>query len=203
MTTPTKKKNLCGPVKALVVILAVITLLLLLALFSREQTVKSLKDEKAALKQTNSELQQTLGDGQKMSLAQRLGTAGIDTLNLWKFENEGCQEPYCRLTRVEIEGVEDFVEMKKGLERWKGYTMTFVTPSEDTEVSKAEGSSCEAFAIEGGAVVPINTELLADVEKKLLRAGTEKKQIEITVFETEYDTISCDTPAHVLNVHPE
>lgn len=202
MPTPTKKKNSCDSTKVLVIILGVITLILLFALFTREQTVKSLKDEKDVLKQTNYELQQTLDDGKKMSLAQRLGAAGIDTLNLWKFENEGCQEPYCRAVRVEVEGVEDFSSMIKGLQRWNGYTTTFpVIPS------GAEGSqvneTCEAFSVEGGAIVPINLDLLAAVEKKLLRASSEKELVEISAYVTEYSSISCDTPAQILNVHLE
>lgn len=194
MPTPTKKKNSCASTKALVIIIGAVALVLLFALFTREQTVKSLKVEKSALQKTNAELQQTLDDGKKMSLAQRLGAAGIDTLNLWKFENEGCQEPYCRAIRVEVDGVEDFSSMIKGLQRWNG----FVTP-----LDISEESSCEAFAVEGGAVVPVNLDLLADVEKKILRSSTEKNLIEITAYVTEYSSISCDTPAQVLNVHLE
>jgi len=198
-----------GSMKALIFILCAIALVLLLALLMREQTVKSLKDEKGALKKLNVELQQTFDDGQKMSLAQRLGTAGIDTLNLWKFETEGCEIPFCFATRIGVDGVEDFAEQFRGLNRWKGYVTELKEVQDGPEDlegqdgSHEKTSSCEAFAIEGGADFPINMDLLADVEKKLLKAGNEKNQVEITVYSivTEGEPISCNTPAYVVNVN--
>ena len=181
--------------KALIFSLCAIALVFLFALLIREQTIKSLKDEKTSLTKSNVELQQTLDDGQKMSLAQRLGTAGIDTLNLWKFEDEGCEIPFCLATRIGVDGVEDFVDQTRGLSQWKGYMTKF------DQVEDIGTATCEAFAIDGGATFPVNMDLLADVEKKLLKAGTAKDQVKITVYSIYSGVISCDTPAYVVNVN--
>ncbi len=190
--------------KALIFSLCAIALVFLFALLIREQTIKSLKDEKTSLTKSNVELQQTLDDGQKMSLAQRLGTSGIDTLNLWKFEDEGCEIPFCLATRIGVDGVEDFVDQTRGLSQWKGYMTKFEDgpeAPEGQEGSQTETITCEAFAIDGGADFPINMDLLADVEKKLLKAGTAKDQVKITVYSIYSGVISCDTPAYVVNVN--
>lgn len=192
--------------RTIVFVLSVIILVLLLVLFVRDRGDKEVEQKLFDLTKTNFELQNAKEEANKVSIAQRLGTAGIDTLNLWKFEIEECKIPYCLATRIGVEGVEDFVGQTRGLSRWKGYVTEYKEAGEVGEAGEAEeatNKTCEAFVIEGGANVPINTDLLADVEKKLLKAANEKNQIEITVYSTvtEGEPISCDTPAYVLNVH--
>ena len=180
--------------RSIIYILSLVIVVLIVVIFVRDQSNSDIDKVVSNIKQKNSELETALADEKITPIAQRLGTAGIDTLNLWKFENEGCKIPYCLATRIGVEGVEDFVEQTRGLSRWKGYV---------TKLEEADTASCEAFAIDGGVDFPINTDLLADVEKKLLKAGTEKNQVEITVYSiiTGDEPISCDTPAYVLNVH--
>ena len=192
--------------RSIIYILSLVIVVLIVVIFVRDQSNSDIDKVVSNIKQKNSELETALADEKITPIAQRLGTAGIDTLNLWKFENEGCKIPYCLATRIGVEGVEDFVEQTRGLSRWKGYVTELkevaVIPSE-AEGSQTEKITCEAFAIEGGANFPISTDLLADVEKKLLRTANEKKQIEITVYSiiSGDEPISCDTPAYVLNVH--
>ncbi len=192
--------------KTLVFILSAVIIVLLFIILASSQGDKEIDKTISDLKQKNDELENAREDAEKTSLAQRLGTAGIETLNLWKFEIENCEIPYCLATRIGVEGVEDFVEQTRGLSRWKGYVTKLEEGPEDPdgqEGSQTKTTTCEAFSIDGGADFPINMDLLADVEKKLLKAGTEKNQIEITVYSivTGGEPISCKTPAYVLNVH--
>ncbi|MBI2475331.1 hypothetical protein HYV69_02800 [Candidatus Uhrbacteria bacterium] len=200
---PTKKKKSGGFTRSIIYILSLVIVVLIVVIFVRDQSNSDIDKEVSNIKQKNNELEVALADEQIIPIAQRLGTAGIDTLNLWKFETEGCEIPYCLSTRIGVDGVEDFAEQTRGLSRWKGYVSELKEVKEAGEVEEAEVIICEAFAIDGGADFPINTDLLADVEKKLLKAANEKNQIEITVYSivTGGEPISCKTPAYVLNVH--
>ncbi len=184
---------------SVIFILSSIALILIFVLLMRDQNSESVEDALKQLAQTNVQLQQAQTSQDSKTFEEKISDLYLDPKNLW--EKQPCEkEPYCSFIRQT--GGEKESSLFVSLNRWDG----FYTSYDDGEVS------CDQFDLGNGNVMPINMELLASVEQKLLMDSTEKEPIGLTVYQSyseehplpiDQSTSPCLSPAYVLNVHFE
>jgi hypothetical protein len=188
---PTKKNGANGFGVSVIFILSIVVLILIFVLFTRDQSAKTVESTLTNLAQTNAELQKAQQAEKTKTVADRLKDAGIDPKTVWQLGE--CKEPYCQFTQLATKDGE--VSAVRGIERWSGYY----------EAYKDEKGECEAFVFGEEKRRGINMELLASLEKKLVKGSRKDDPIELTVFTHENKLVEhpCDEPSYVLNVHFE
>lgn len=189
---PKSKDHAGGFGVTIIFILSIVVLILMFVLFTRDQSSKAVESTLTNLAQTNTELQKAQQAESVKSLADRLKEGGIDPGNLWSLGE--CKEPYCQFTQVSTTEGKRVVSVR-AIERWNGHYENY----------KDEKAECDTFVFSDEMRRGINMELLASLEKKLVKGSSKDDPIELTVFTHDDKLVEhpCDEAPYVLNVHFE
>jgi hypothetical protein len=185
------KKGASGFGVSVIFILSIVVLILIFVLFTRDQNAETVESTLTNLAQTNTELQKAQQAEKTKTTADRLKDAGIDPKNVWQLGE--CKEPYCQFTQLSTKEGETVAV--RAIERWSGYYENY----------KDEKGECDVFVFGDEMRRGINMELLASLEKKLVKSSGKNDPIELTVFTHENKLVEhpCDEPPFVLNAHFE